>query len=125
MKIMCVDDDADVIYVLENMLSRNGYEVIGVTDSNQCLSTVKEEMPDLIFLDIMMPGIDGWEICKQIKEDPATSSIFVSMLSVRREKEDVTKSLNYAKANRHLCKPIDMGEIKSVIDEIRRPERLA
>lgn len=122
MKIMVVDDDPDVVYVLENILSRYGCEVIGVTDSKQCLSVVKKEMPDLIFLDVMMPDINGWEICKQIKEDPMTSGIFVSMLTVRRENEDRAKSLEYAKANKHLCKPINLGEIKEVVQGANGPE---
>jgi two-component system alkaline phosphatase synthesis response regulator PhoP len=116
MKIMVVDDDPDVIYVLENILSRYGCEVVGVTDSKKCVDTVKKEMPNLIFLDVMMPDITGWEICKKLKEDPATSGIFISMLTVRREDEDKKKSLEYAGANKHLCKPINLTEIKDVVD---------
>jgi two-component system alkaline phosphatase synthesis response regulator PhoP len=122
MKIMVVDDDPDVVYVLENMLSRYGCEVIGVTDSKKCLSVVKKEMPDLVFLDVMMPGINGWEISKKIKEDPATSGIFVSMLTVRRENEDRKKSIEYGKADKHLCKPINLNEIKQVVEGANGPE---
>lgn len=122
MKIMVVDDDPDVIYVLENILSRYGCEVIGVTDSKKCVETVKKEMPDLIFLDVMMPEVNGWEICKKLKEDPATSRIFISMLTVRREEEDMKKSFEYAKANKHLCKPINLTEIKEVVEEVNGPE---
>jgi two-component system alkaline phosphatase synthesis response regulator PhoP len=122
MKIMVVDDDPDVIYVLENILSRYGCEVIGVTDGKKCFETVKKEMPDLIFLDVMMPGINGWEICRKIKEDPATSGIFISMLTVRREEEDKKKSFEYAMANEHLCKPINLTEIKEVIEGANGPE---
>ncbi|MBU2559269.1 response regulator [archaeon] len=120
MKIMCVDDDPDVIYVLDNILSRYGCEVIGVTDPKLCLEAVKREMPDLIFLDVMMPDINGWELCKQIKENPETSGIFVSMLTVRREEEDVKMSLEEAKANRHLAKPINLSEIREVIESQKR-----
>jgi DNA-binding response OmpR family regulator len=118
MKIMAVDDDPDVIFILVYTLTRDGFEVVGVTDSKQCLPTVKTEMPDLIFLDAMMPYLDGWEICKKLKENPKTSDIFVSMLTVRREEEDIRKSLEYAKANRHLCKPINLSEIREVIEEV-------
>ncbi len=122
MKIMVVDDDPDVVYVLENILSRYGYEVIGVTDSKKCLQVVKQEMPDLVFLDVMMPGINGWEISKKIKGDPSTSGIFVSMLTVRREAEDEKKSIEYGKADKHLCKPINLGEIKQVVESANGPE---
>jgi CheY-like chemotaxis protein len=116
MKIMVVDDDPDVIYVLENILSRYGCEVVGITDPKKCVETVKKEMPDLIFLDVMMPDINGWEVCKRLKEDPATSDIFISMLTVRREEEDMKKSFEYAGANKHLCKPINLTEIKEVVE---------
>ena len=124
MKIMCVDDDADVIFILEHILAKYGAEVIGVTDSKECITKVRKEMPDLVFLDVMMPGIDGWEICKQIKDDPDTSNIYVSMLSVRREDVDIKKSLEYAKANRHLIKPINLSEIREVVKMVDslRPE---
>ncbi|MBU2560329.1 response regulator [archaeon] len=122
MKIVCVDDDPDIIYVLEHILSRYGCEVIGVTDPKQCLEIVKREMPDLIFLDVMMPDVSGWELCKQIKKDPETSGIFVSMLTVRREAEDVKMSLEEAKANRHLKKPINLTEINNVIGELSAQE---
>jgi two-component system alkaline phosphatase synthesis response regulator PhoP len=115
MKIMVVDDDPDVIFILEYILERYGCKVIGVTDSRQCLKTVKKEMPDLIFLDVMMPYTNGWEICKNIKEDPSTSHIYVSMLTIKGENGDKRKSLEYAGANQHLCKPINLGEIREVI----------
>jgi CheY-like chemotaxis protein len=122
MKIMVVDDDPDVVYVLENILSRYGCEVIGVTDSKKCLSVVKKEMPDLVFLDVMMPGINGWEICKQMKEDPVTTGIFVSMLTVKSEEGDKKKSIEYGKADKHLCKPINLNEIKQVVEGANGPE---
>jgi len=119
MRIMAVDDDPDVIFVLENILTRYGCEVIGVIDSEKCIATVKKEMPDIIFLDVMMLGMNGWEICKKIKEDPETSGIFISMLTIRREEEDRTKSLKYAKADRHLCKPINFDEIKTIVEGVK------
>ncbi len=122
MKIMVVDDDPDVVYVLESILSRYGCEVVGVTDSKKCVETVKKEMPDLIFLDVMMPDVNGWEICKKLKEDPATSGIFISMLTVRREEEDRKKSFEYAGANKHLCKPINLTEIKEVVEGANGPD---
>jgi two-component system alkaline phosphatase synthesis response regulator PhoP len=119
MKIMVVDNDPDIVFVLESILMKYGADVIGVTDSKQCLPMVKKEMPDLIFLDVMMPGTNGWEICKNIKEDSDTSDIFVSMLTIRQEEEDKRRSLEYAKANRHLCKPINLDEIREVVEGVR------
>ena len=118
MKIMCVDDDPDLIFVLETILSGYGCEVVGVTDAKRCLEIAKREKPDLIFLDVMMPDVSGWDICKRLKENPETSGILVSMLTVRRKKEDVKMSLEGAKANLHLTKPINLTEIRDVVGEL-------
>ncbi|MEE8401409.1 MAG: response regulator, partial [Candidatus Hydrothermarchaeaceae archaeon] len=115
LKIMVVDDDPDVIIVLKKILKKFGCEVVGITDSRNCVSRVKEEMPDLIFLDVMMPGVDGWEICKKLKDDPATAHIFISMVTVRCERVDKEKSIRYAKANQHLCKPMNIQEIGRIV----------
>lgn len=119
MRIMVVDDDPDVIFVLERILKKYGCEVVGITDSEKCLGMVKKKRPEIIFLDVMMPGMNGWEICKKIKEDPKTSDIFVSMLTVKCQEEDKIKSLKHAKANQHLCKPINVDIIKKVVEDIK------
>lgn len=119
MKIMVVDDDPDVIFVLERILRKYGCEVIGVTDSRKCLSLVKRKRPDVIFLDVMMPDIDGWELCRKIKRNAETSDIFVSMLTVKAEDIDKARSLKYAKADQHLCKPINFDEIKKTVEGIK------
>ncbi|MEE8403153.1 MAG: response regulator [Candidatus Hydrothermarchaeaceae archaeon] len=118
MKIMVVDDDPDVIFVLKRILKKYGCEVVGITDSKKCLAMVKKKMPDLLFLDVMMPDINGWEICRKIKEDPKTSDIFVSMLTVKCEGGDRKKSLEYARADRHLCKPINFEKIEKIVEGI-------
>lgn len=119
MKVMVVDDDPDVIFVLQKILQRYGCEVIGVTDSEKCLPLIEEKRPDILFLDVMMPGIDGWEICKKVKEKVETSKIYISMLTVRAEEEDKAISLKYAGANQHLCKPINFDEIKETIEGVK------
>ncbi len=70
---------------------------------------VREERPDLIFMDIMMPGIDGWETARKIKTNPRTKDIPISMLSVKSDPEDKEKSLSYSLADKHLSKPVDFN----------------
>ena len=77
---------------------RGSYEVVEASNGRECLKKVKKERPELILLDIMMPGMDGWEICKKIKEDASTKDIKVVLLSVRKSEDDIAKSLEYAHA---------------------------
>ncbi|GBE17950.1 alkaline phosphatase synthesis transcriptional regulatory protein PhoP [archaeon BMS3Abin16] len=110
-KILVVDDESDIIYILKTVLSRRGYAVINAGSGEECLKVVKSERPDLIFMDIMMDGMDGWEAARRIKTDPKTRDIPISMLSVKSWSDDRKKSREYAYADMHLKKPIDFGEL--------------
>jgi two-component system cell cycle response regulator len=105
--ILIVDDEDDILFILKSVLSKKGYSVKEAYSGEECLEILKREEPDLIFMDIMMPGIDGWETTKKIKTDPRTKHIPVSMLSVKSDPEDIQKSKDYSRANEHLNKPVD------------------
>jgi CheY-like chemotaxis protein len=117
-KIMIVDDEPDVAYILKTVLVKEGYKVIEASNGKECLEKVKEEKPKLILLDIMMPDINGWEVCKEIKENPSTSYIPVSMLSIKGDDEDKKKSFEYAHADEHLTKPINFEEVISTVETL-------
>ncbi|MDI6655721.1 MAG: response regulator [Candidatus Hydrothermarchaeota archaeon] len=124
-KIMVVDDDPDMRLVLRCLLEREGYKVLEAENGEKCLREAEKKKPDLILLDIMMPGLDGWEVCRMLKESPATASIPVSMLSVRKEEEDVKKSFEYAHADAHLGKPVKSEELISTVERLfqQAPEK--
>jgi two-component system response regulator VicR len=67
-EIMVADDEPDIVYVIKAMLEKEDYEVIEAYSGEECLEKLEAENPDLILLDVMMPGLDGWEISKIIKE---------------------------------------------------------
>lgn len=117
-KIMVVDDESDHVFVLKIALRKGGYDVVEARSGKECLSKIARVKPDLVIMDIMMPDMNGWDVCKRIKEDPLTSSIPVSMLSVRREEEDIRKSFDYAHADEHLCKPIDLGKLLNTVEAL-------
>ncbi|MDI6655200.1 MAG: response regulator [Candidatus Hydrothermarchaeota archaeon] len=110
-RIMVVDDEPDIRYLLRKMLEKEGYEVIEARDGRDCLERLKKERPDLILLDIMMPGMLGWEVSKKIKEDEKFKSIPVAMLTVRTAEEDKVKSLEESLADWHISKPIDREKL--------------
>ncbi len=117
-RIMVVDDEAGIRFILRKMLEKAGHEVIGVENGERCLEKFDEVQPDLILMDIMMPGIDGWEACKTIKERRPQNPTPVSMLSVRSDNDDLKKSLKYARADAHLTKPIDMEEVLGTVERL-------
>jgi len=116
MKVMIVDDEADYRFLLKRALEReDDYEVIEACSGKECLEKVRSEDPDLILLDIMMPGMDGWDVCKKIKADEKTRFIKVVMLSVMNSQADRVKS-TYSRADLHVQKTPDFTAIVETIN---------
>ena len=115
-KILIVDDDHDVVEILRSLLSYKGFTVVAVYDGASALSKVKEEKPDLVVLDIMMPGMDGYNVCETIKTDPETKNIPVIMLTAKDMFGDVEKALE-KKADWYIAKPYDN---RYLIDKINQ-----
>lgn len=116
--ILIVDDDSDITYIVKRVLSKNGYSVKEAHNGEECLALLKNERPDLIFIDVMMPTIDGWETTRKIKTDPQTKDIPIAMLTVKCQPEDKAKSLGYALADAHLNKPVDFEMLLSTTEAL-------
>jgi DNA-binding response OmpR family regulator len=93
-KILIIDDEKRIIKVLTSRLMANGYEVISATEGIEGLELAKSGSPDLILLDIMMPVMSGYDVLQKLKEDEATKSIPVIMVTGQGEIEHVTKSMS-------------------------------
>jgi len=117
-KILVVDDEDDIIFILKSVLSKKGYVVKEARSGEECLDMLQEGKPDLIFMDIMMPGMDGWETARRIKTDPRTKDIPISMLSVKSDAEDRKRSLEYSLAEEHLSKPVDFELLVSTVENL-------
>ena len=116
-KIMVVDDDAQSLELMEAMLVPNGYEVITVSDGSKALVTIPVKKPDLILLDIMMPGLDGYATLSKIKENKTISNIPVVMLT------SVGFNLNKELALRlgavgYITKPVDLAGLLKTISRL-------
>lgn len=118
MKIMLVDDEPDIRLIEKIILEKAEYEVIETESGEECLERLKNEKPDLILLDVMMPGINGWETAKRIKEDESTKDIPVIMVTVRGSEEDITKSFQYGRSDGHVSKPIIKEKLLKTIEWI-------
>ncbi len=104
-KILVVDDEIGARTLIGIMLDRGGFEVLKAGDANQALAMLNDDTPDLIILDVMMPGMDGIDLCKAIRQRPATSETPVLILSTRGDAEAVMKGVE-AGATDYLPKPI-------------------
>jgi CheY-like chemotaxis protein len=114
-KILVVDDEPEIVVLTKIMLEKDGHKVTVAKDSRECFERIKEEKPDLILLDVMMPGDNGWEVCRKIKESEETSDVLVSMFTVRTSDDSVKKSFKYAHADAHINKPFDKVKLVETV----------
>jgi len=108
---MVVDDEPDILFLIEKFLEMEGYGVIKIGSGEECLEKVKDIKPDVILLDVMMPGLDGWEVSRKLKEDEETKDIPVILVTVRTSKESMERGLEYAKCDAYVGKPIIRDEL--------------
>ena len=108
--ILVVDDDKNSRDMLKDILEPEGHDITLAEHGEEALELLKDDNPDLILLDVMMPGIDGLEVCKRIKSDPELSHIPVILVTVLNNKEDKLKGIE-AGANEFLTKPISSKNV--------------
>ncbi len=118
-KILIVDDEPDTLILLERILEKEGYKVIKAHNGKEALEKLGEKGADLVVLDIMMPEMDGYDVCKRIKTNPKTSHIPVIFLSVRSSDIDIIKGLEY-KAEDYITKPFNKQILTAKIKAVLR-----
>ncbi len=124
MKILYVEDNDDNVYVVMNRLGRAGFTVVVAVDGEQGLAMARKERPDLILMDLSLPGLDGWEATRRLKTDPATKDIPVLALSAHAMAGDREKALA-AGCDDYDTKPIDFTRLRAKIEALLpgRPPR--
>lgn len=116
-KILVVDDEPDVLRMLQVVLSRRGHTVVTASNGMEGLVTAQGERPSLILLDIMMEGMDGWEVLKLLKLEEATRDIPVVMLSARVEARDKIRGLQEGAVD-YITKPFSVRDMLDTIEAI-------
>jgi two-component system phosphate regulon response regulator PhoB len=114
--VLVVDDEADVLELVKYNLEKNGYRVITAVTGEEAVKKVTSALPNLVVLDLMLPGIDGLEVCKQLKSNPKTENIPVVMLTAKGEESDVVVGLEVG-ADDYITKPFSP---KVLIARVRR-----
>ncbi len=110
-KILCIDDDPELLYITTKILRREGYEVSEASTGNECLGIAHKEHPDLILLDVNLPDINGIEVCKQIKADPALAGTYVILISGTETASDRQVDGLEAGADGYIVRPIESKEL--------------
>jgi DNA-binding response OmpR family regulator len=120
--VLAIDDEPDVLELVEYNLKHDGFQVITARDGPTGLDAARRKKPDAILLDVMLPGLDGIEVCRQLKSNEATSSIPVIMLSARGEESDVVVGLAVG-AEDYVSKPFRPRELTARIRAALRRAR--
>ena len=109
-KILVVDDEESLAEFVCRALRQQGYMTVCAFDGDSALSLIYEELPDLVILDLMLPLMDGWEICRRVKSDSETKHIPILMLTARSSAEDVVQGLDLG-ADDYMRKPFPLDEL--------------
>ena len=113
-RILIVEDEESLLKLESILLSSRGYQVTGVKDGLAALKALAENSFDLVLLDIMMPGIDGFEVCRRIRENPLTRDIPVVMLTAKKGAVDQAKGVEVG-ADAYITKPFKSSKIMDMI----------
>jgi DNA-binding response OmpR family regulator len=116
-RILVVEDEESLLKLESILLSSKGYSVTGVMDGKSALEEVRANKPDLVILDIMLPEIDGFEVCRQIKEDPDTSHIPVLMLTAKKNSQDMERGRQVG-CDVYMTKPFKSARVLDMVQEL-------
>jgi two-component system phosphate regulon response regulator PhoB len=120
--VAVLEDDRDILDVTVYNLEREGYVVRGYTDGAEGLEAIREDLPDLVLLDLMLPGLDGLQVCQRLRSDPRTKHLPVIMVTAKTEESDVVLGLGIG-ADDYVCKPFSPRELVARIKALLRRNR--
>ncbi|WP_196138757.1 twitching motility response regulator PilH [Aliikangiella sp. G2MR2-5] len=116
-KILIVDDSPTEIHVLSTILESNGYQVVTAESGESGVAVAKEELPDLVLMDVVMPGLNGFQATRQLKKDPATAHIPVVIVTTKDQETDKIWGMRQG-AKDYLTKPVEEGNLINTIQAI-------
>jgi len=123
--VLVVEDEADILELVRFNLTRKGYQVTGAATGEEALRAARSQAPQLVLLDLMLPGIDGLEVCRQLRRDPRTAATPIIMLTAKGEEADVVTGLEQG-ADDYVTKPFSPKVLLARVQAVlRRPAQAA
>lgn len=116
-RILICDDDPVILRLLQVNLELEGFEVLTANNGQRAIEVAREQHPDLVILDIMMPRLDGYQTCEILKKEEETKDIPVVFLSAKAQQADIDKGMQYGVAE-YLTKPFDPADLVEVVERI-------
>jgi two-component system alkaline phosphatase synthesis response regulator PhoP len=120
-KILIAEDERDIRELITYTLQHSGFDVVATADGESALDLVLSEMPDLVLLDVRMPRMDGYEVCRQIKSNHKLASIPVAFLSAKGQEAEVRAGME-AGAQAYILKPFSMDQLLTQIELILKAQ---
>lgn len=125
-KILVIEDDADIQELVRYNMAKEGYQVMTAATGEDALVEMEKNTPDLIILDLMLPGIDGFEVCKLVRQDEQTRHVPVIMLTAKGEESDVVTGLELG-ADDYMTKPFSpkvlLARVRAILRRKPKPEK--
>jgi len=118
-KILIIEDEKDIIKMLDYNLKKEGFNILSIRNGEDAIGSARNEHPDLIILDLMLPGMDGLEVCRAIKGDSKTASIPIIMLTAKSQESDKVVGLELG-ADDYVTKPFSLRELIARIKAVLR-----
>ena len=114
-KILIADDEQNIVISLEFLMKREGFEVLVANDGEEAIRRIRADQPDLVLLDVMMPKKSGFEVCQEVKSDPALGAVRILMLTAKGRDTELAKGLALG-ADAYMTKPFSTREL---VDKVR------
>jgi len=117
-RLAYIEDEAEMIDLVRLILGRSGYTVMGANGGREGIELIRNELPDLVLLDLMMPDMDGWEVYHQIKSEELTRDIPVIVITAKALNIDKVLGLSIAKVEDYIAKPFSPQELLERVDQV-------
>ena len=122
--VLVIDDEPELVKLLDYNLTKAGYLVISAKDGEAGLAAARKHAPDVIILDVMMPGLDGWEVCKRLRTEPSTAALPMLMLTAKADEGDRVLGLELG-ADDYVAKPFGVRELLARVKALLRRSETA
>lgn len=117
-RVIYFEDEQDMVELVRLVLGREGYNVEGAFEGKAGLISVKENLPDIVLLDLMMPDMDGWEIFRELKNDEATKNVPIIIITAKAQSVDKVLGVEIAQVDDYISKPFSPGELVERVEKV-------